>query len=366
LSPAQSQRLLSLDVFRGLTIAGMILVNCPGNDNVYPVLAHAEWDGWTLADLIFPAFLIIVGVSIAISLGRRLERGDKPFDVLGQAFRRSAIIFGLGLLVSVFMVSTLGVFRVPGVLQRIALCNFAASFIFLKTKPRGQVFIVCALLAVYTALMLWTPVPGYGPGDLSPEGNIASFFDRLVFGDHMWAETHDPEGLLSTIPAVATTIMGVWAGGWLIGRSKPERKTIVLFVAGALCAAGGVLLSRWIPINKNIWSSSFTLFTGGVAFCALAVVHVVVDSLGIEAWGRPFEVFGRNALASYFLSELFYGVQEFIHLPGRHENVKEWLCAALFGSLSEPNAALAYAVCYLGFFLGVMWIFYRKRIFIKV
>ncbi len=352
-------RLLSLDVFRGMTIAGMILVNCPGNDNPYPVLAHAEWDGWTFADLIFPAFLVIMGFSLTLSMSRRLDKGDKPFDVLGQAFRRSTIIFLLGLIVSAVMIPTLGVFRIPGVLQRIAVCNFFCAFLYLRTKPRTQAFTALALIAVYSALMMM-------PGDLSPSGNLASQVDRYIFGDHIWAETHDPEGLLSTLPAIASSLLGVWAAGWVRAGVRPEKRNNELFLAGAALIALGLIASHWIPINKNLWSGSFTLFTGGVALCVLAFCRLVIDQLGFAAWSKPFEVFGRNALASYFLSELFYGVQEFIHLPGRDENIKEWITATIFGGLSEPNAALAYALCYLAFSLGVMSVLYRKKIFIKV
>ncbi|MBI3554331.1 MAG: DUF1624 domain-containing protein [Elusimicrobia bacterium] len=359
-------RILSLDVFRGLTIAGMILVNCPGNDNPYPFLAHAEWDGWTFADLIFPAFLVIMGVSLALSLGRRVEKGEKPFDVLGQAFRRSAIIFALGLVVSAVMVPRLGVFRIPGVLQRIAICNFVCAYLFLKTKPRTQILAALGVVTLYSLLMLLVPVPGFGAGELTPDGNLASYVDRLVFGDHMWTESHDPEGVISTLPAIATTLLGVFAGSWMRAKMRPDKKFQDLFLAGAISVALGVVCSRYIPINKNLWSSSFTLFTGGIAVCGLAVCHFVIEVLGLRAWGKPFEVFGRNALASYFLSEFFYGIQEFIHLPGRDENIKEWLTAAAFGSLGEPNAALAYSLCFLAFCLAVMTAFYRKKVFIKI
>jgi predicted acyltransferase len=359
-------RLLSLDTVRGLTIAGMILVNCPGNDTPYPFLAHADWDGWTFADLIFPAFLVIMGVSLAISLGRRLEQGDEPFHVLGQTFRRSAIIFALGLVISAVMVPRLGVFRIPGVLQRIAVCNFVCAYLFLHTKPRTQILAALGLVTLYSLLMMLVPVPGYGAGVLTPDGNLASYVDRLVFGGHMWVETHDPEGVISTLPAVATTLMGVFAGAWLRSKARRERQAEDIAAAGAVSILLGLLCSHWIPINKNIWSSSFTLFTGGVALCALALCHWLIESRGFRAWGVPFEVFGRNALASFFLSEMFYGVQEFIHLPGRDENIKEWLTAAAFGSLSPQNAALGYSLCYLAFCFGVMSIFYRKRVFIKV
>jgi len=359
-------RIRSLDVFRGLTVAGMILVNCPGNDNPYPALVHAEWDGWTFADLIFPAFLVIMGVSLAVSLGRRMDRGDKKLDVLGQAFRRSAIIFCLGLVVSAVMVPHLGVFRIPGVLQRIAACYLVCSAVYLYTKPRGQAAIALGVITLYCFLMLLVPVPGFGAGDLSPDGNLASYVDRLVFGEHLWSEGHDPEGVLSTLTAIATTLMGVFAGQWLRSKSRQNLKALDFFLSGFVLIALGLLCSRFIPINKNIWSSSYTLFTGGVSLAALAVCYYLIESRGFTAWGFPFEVLGVNALASFFLSELFYGVQEFIHLPGRDENIKEWITATVFGSLNDHNAALAYTLVYLVFFWSVMYALYRKKIFIKV
>lgn len=349
-----------------MTIAGMILVNCPGNDNPYPVLAHAEWDGCTFADLIFPAFLVIMGISLALSLGRRLERGDKRFDVLGQAFRRSAIIFFLGTIISAVMMPQLGVFRIPGVLQRIAVCDLACAALFLWTTPTIQGVAAISLLAGYYLLMVLVPHGGHAAGDLSPNGNLASYVDRLVFGEHMFAETHDPEGFLSTLPAIATALLGVLAGHWLRSKQRPGKQALDLLVMGVAAMAAGLLWSRWFPMNKNIWTSSFALFTSGVALATLALCHWTSEYWRISAWGKPFEILGRNALASYFLSELFYGVQEFIHIPGRDESLKEWFCAAFFGRLSEPNAALAYAIGYVMFCVLLMNEFYRRKIFIKV
>jgi predicted acyltransferase len=307
-----------------------------------------------------------MGVSLAVSLGRRMDQGERPFTVLAQAFRRSVIIFVLGLVVSAFMVPHLGVFRIPGVLQRIAICNFVCALLFLKTKPLTQALAALGLVTLYSVLTMLVPVPGFGAGELTPDGNLASYVDRLAFGNHMWAEGHDPEGLLSTLPAIATTLLGVFAGYRLRSKLRPGKEALDFLLAGALSLALGVICSHWIPINKNLWSSSFTLVTGGAALITLAVCHWIIESLQWRAWGLPFEVFGKNALASYFLSELFYGVQEFIHLPGRDENIKEWLCQTFFGFLSVPNAALAYSLIYLLFFLGVMGLLYRKRIFIKV
>ncbi len=349
-----------------MTIAGMILVNCPGNDNTYPVLAHADWNGCTFADLIFPAFLVIMGISLALSLGRRLEQGAKRVDVLGQAFRRSMIIFFLGTVVSAVMMPQLGVFRIPGVLQRIAVCDLACAALFLWTTPTIQALTAAALLIGYFLLMALVPVPGHGAGDLSPNGNLASYVDRLIFGQHMFAETHDPEGFLSTMTAIATALIGVLAGHWLRQKKRAAHQAFDLVVMGSAAMAAGLLWAPWFPMNKNIWTSSFALFTAGSALATLGACHWAIESLKLRAWGKPFEILGRNALASYFLSELFYGLQEFIHLPGRDENLKEWICAALFGRLSEPNAALAYAVVYAACFVLLMNEFYRRKIFIKV
>ena len=211
-------RLVSLDVFRGITIAGMVLVNNPGTwSSIYWPLQHAEWHGWTPTDLVFPFFLFIVGVSITLAFARRVEEGSVKRDLYLKVLKRSAIIFGLGLFLNGFPYFQLGTIRIAGVLQRIAICYLIASLIFLTTRARTQLLIAVALLIAYCLVMTNLAAPGYAPGDLSKEGSIASFIDRVILRQHIWRQgrVYDPEGLLSTIPAVATTLLGILTGHWL-------------------------------------------------------------------------------------------------------------------------------------------------------
>src|SRR5438045_1087122 len=209
-------RMLSLDAFRGITIAGMILVNNPGSwEAIYSPLEHAKWHGWTPTDLVFPFFLFIVGVSITLSLARRAETGGSKRDLYVKIVRRTLIIFAIGLLLSDFPYTDPATFRIPGVLQRIAVCYLFASVIFLNTSWRTQLLIVAALLLAYWAILVLVPAPGFAAGDLSMQGSIASYVDRTVFGRHTWKRLYDPEGILRTTGALATTLIGVLTGHFL-------------------------------------------------------------------------------------------------------------------------------------------------------
>ena len=257
---ARTGRLLALDTFRGVTIAGMILVNNPGTwDAVYGPLRHADWHGWTPTDLIFPFFLFIVGVSIALALGRRAASGGSQGKLYLKIVRRSAIIFALGLVIYGFPYYQLSTLRIPGVLQRIAVCYLVASIVFLKTGWKGQAIIATLLLVAYWLLMTLVPVPGYGAGDLSMEGNLAAYVDRQLLAGHTWKPLYDPEGLLSTVPAIATTLFGVMAGSWITSKRESLEKTAGLFVAGAAGIIIGWAWGGWFPINKALWTSSYTV-----------------------------------------------------------------------------------------------------------
>jgi predicted acyltransferase len=368
-----SGRMLSLDVFRGMTIAGMILVNNPGDwGSIYAPLEHASWHGWTPTDLVFPFFLFIVGVSITLALSRRAEGAGSKRDLYVKIVRRSLIIFALGLFLGGFPSFDLSIIRIPGVLQRIAVCYLVASVIFLNTDWRKQVYIAVALLLGYWALMTLVPVPGYGPGDLSSkEWNLAAYVDRAVFGNHVWrfAKVYDPEGLLSTLPAIATTLAGMLTGHLLRSRREPFEKVSAMFVAGAACAVAGWAWHYWFPINKALWTSSYVLFTAGLALELLAVCYWLVDLKGYKRWALPFIVFGTNALILYFLAELCANLISIISFnrAGVAVPLQTLLYENLFASWAAPkNASLAYAVCTVLFWLGVMTVLYRRRIFIKV
>lgn len=370
---SEPQRLLSLDVFRGLTIAGMIVVNSNGSDETFPWVAHAPWNGCTLADLVFPSFLVIMGVSLTISLGRRRERGEPVGAMLRQILRRTFVIFAFGLLSSaiLFNFNSIHDLRIPGVLQRISVCYFACSLLYLFTDAAVQAWTTAALLLGYWALMTLVPVPGHGRGDFSPDGNLASFLDRKLLHGHMMDDVEDPEGLLATLPAIATSLIGVLAGAWLRAAGGKRRKTSLLLAAGAAAAAAGWIWGRWFPLNKHIWTSSFALFTGGIALAGLALCHAFLnDDAGWRRYiVKPLEVFGRNPLISYFASGLFYGIQEFIPVreAGRQTSLKLWLTGHLFATWLGPReASLAYALAYTGACLAFMAILHRKKIFVKI
>jgi predicted acyltransferase len=364
-------RMSSLDVFRGLTIAGMILVNNPGTwDAIYSPLEHSKWDGLTPTDLVFPFFLFIVGVSITLALARRAEGGGAKRDLYLKIVRRTVIIFALGIVLTAFPYNDLAAFRIPGVLQRIAVCYFFAAIIFLNTRWRAQALIVVALLVLYWAAMKLTPVPGYGAGDLSMAGNLAAYVDRGVFGRHTWKPLYDPEGLLSTTPAIATTLCGVLTGHLLRSRRVPLEKVAWMFVAGAICMIVGWAWNFWFPVNKALWTSSYVVLTAGMALELLAACYWIVDIKGYARWAKPFLAFGTNALVVYFLSEfavLVASLIKFTRADGSRVDVLGLIYEKLFASWASPiNASLMFALCTVLVWLGVMSILYRKRIFIKV
>ncbi|HYP51957.1 MAG TPA: heparan-alpha-glucosaminide N-acetyltransferase domain-containing protein, partial [Pyrinomonadaceae bacterium] len=352
-------RMEALDVFRGVTIAGMILVNNPGTwSHIYDPLEHAAWHGWTPTDLIFPFFLFIVGVSIALALGRRADAGGGKRDLHWKIVRRTLIIFALGLFLAGFPYFELSTLRVPGVLQRIAVCYLFASLIFLTTGRRAQVVITAALLVVYCLLMNYVAAPGYAAGDLSMEGSLASYVDRTLLAGHTWKPLYDPEGILSTIPAVATTLCGVLTGELLRSRREPLDKAAALVAAGAAGVVLGWAWHHWFPVNKALWTSSFVLLTAGLALQLLALCYWLIDIKNYRRWTTPFIVFGTNALALYFLSGLFARVIGLIKLTradGSRVSLQKAAYDSLFASWASPvNASLLYAVCFVLLWLGLM------------
>jgi predicted acyltransferase len=363
-------RLRSLDVFRGLTMAGMVIVNNPGDwGNVYWPLLHADWHGWTPTDLIFPFFLFAVGVSITCS--RRSAAG------WGTIARRAAVILALGLLLAGYPRFDPSRWRIPGVLQRIALCYLAAAATYRltvsrserKTSPAGDPSSgfsrrEASIAAIAASLLLgyWIAIAG----DLSPDGNLGARIDRAVFGAHLWAssKTWDPEGLFSTVPAIATTLCGVLAGMWMQWPIDARRKAVCLVLAGGTGVAAGLLWDLVLPINKNLWTSSYAVFTAGAAAVLFGLLFWMTDVLGWRGWTAPFVVLGRNALALFVVSGLLVKTLALIRIGdvsfSRHVYV------TYYASLAPPKlASLLYALTHLGLLFGLLAWLYRRRLFLK-
>ncbi|OQX83221.1 DUF5009 domain-containing protein [candidate division KSB1 bacterium 4484_87] len=371
----QSERLISLDMFRGLTIAFMILVNNPGSwSYVYPPLEHAKWHGWTPTDLVFPFFLFIVGVAMAFSLNKRMERGDSFSQLFGKVVRRTVIIFALGLFLGLFPFFHFSTMRIPGVLQRIAICYFFAALIVLKASPKWQIGWTAILLIGYWLAVKLIPVPGYGAGVLEPIGNLCWYIDSHLLAGHTWAGApvpgFDPEGILSTIPAIATVMFGVFTGNWLRSSRDKYEKVSGLFVAGNFALFAGIVMDIWLPINKNMWTSSYSVFMAGMAAIFLAMCYWIIDIKGYVKWAQPFVVFGSNAIAVYVLSGIIARITiytKWTQADGNVISLKTWLFENLFHSWAPDYfASLLYPIAWNLIFLGLMWILYRKKIFIKI
>ena len=382
-SQSPAGRLISLDVFRGMTVAGMILVNNPGTwSAIYPPLEHAEWHGWTPTDFVFPFFLFIVGISITLALGRRVETGGVNAELHWKIFKRAALIFALGMLLATFPFYNFqksewvnpATVRIPGVLQRIAVCYLCAGLIFIHTKWKQQAIIAGFLLFVYWALMTLIDVPGCAVTTFDDKAcNLAAYLDRLILTEnHIYkaAKVYDPEGLLSTIPAISTTLAGVLCGHWLRGKGDDSQKVSALFFFGVVLTALGWIWNLQFPINKPLWTSSYVVFMAGLALCFFAACYWLIDIKNYRKWSKPFVIFGVNALALYVGSGLLariMGVIRWTTAEGKETNLQAAIFNNIFAPLASPvNASLLYAVSYILFWLFLMWLLYRKKIFIKV
>ena len=373
----QPARLVSLDAFRGLTMAAMVIVNNPGDwGHVYPPLLHAAWNGCTPTDLIFPFFLFIVGVSITLSRG---TMGD-PWKIV----KRAVVIFGLGMVLALYPRWDFSVVRIPGVLQRIAVCYLAAAFLFRWTAPargnedarrlaHGRTLLLwaVALTLAYWGVMMLVPAPGGVAGDLTPDGNLGAYLDREIFGRHLWAQskTWDPEGLLSAVPAMATTLLGGVAGLWLGSRASGRRKAMGLVGAGIIAIGVGLAWSLVFPLNKALWTSSYVWFTAGSAAVFLALCYALIDVKGWKAWSRPFVILGLNAIALFVLSGLltkFLSFHKVTGPDGSPVSLLRYIYTAWFVPLAEPvNASLLFALANLAVLFVALWLMDRKGIYLK-
>ena len=378
-------RLRSLDVLRGLTVAGMVIVNNPGDwSSVYWPLLHAEWDGWTPTDLIFPFFLFIVGTSIGLGTLRLDTVPDGPASRSRQArratvatiLRRGAIIWGLGLLLAAFPLFRLSTVRVTGVLARIAWCYvptalLARAVVSHPGRRRIVRTMVVALLSLYWVLLAATPFPGGFAGDLSPEGNIGAWLDRTIFGAHLWkGGSWDPEGLLSTMPAIATTMIGLIAGWFIAETDSPRAIVRGLLTWGLIGVLLGLVTGMWLPINKNLWTSSYVLFTGGLAAACLAVCYWLCDTGDSNLMRRvtePFVALGRNAILLFVVSGLLAKTLIYLKWPDPSLSMGGWIYLKVFLPLASPyNASLLYAAANLVVLYALLATLHRKRVYLTV
>ncbi len=371
-TPAVHSRLQSLDVFRGATIAAMILVNNPVDwDYAYAQLRHATWNGWTFTDMIFPFFLFIIGISMTFSFERRKQLGDSNGKLMLQVARRTVVLFALGVFLTNFPRFDLSTLRIPGVLQRIALCYLFAALIFLKTGVRGQVCWTIGLLAGYWLMLVCVPVPGVGAGVLEPGKSLPTYIDSLLLGSHLWSiyVPYDPEGVGSTIPAIASTLFGVLAGRCLRSEFSMESKTLQMLGAGLVLLLVGWTLSHWLPINKGLWTSSYSVFMAGWAFACFAILYWVVDVKGYERWSKPFAIYGKNAIAAYTLSVLLNALMTHVRLrspTGRHVRLKMYVFDHFLRLTGPKGDSLIYSIAFVLVIFAIVWVLYRKRLFLKI
>jgi predicted acyltransferase len=362
-------RLVSLDAFRGITVAAMLLVNNPGSEPVYTQLDHSSWSGWTFTDTIFPFFLWIVGVAMTLSFAKRMERGDDRTKLLLHSVRRSVIIYLLGLLLAGFPYFHLQHIRVVGVLPRIALCYLVASVIFLYTSWRGQLAAIATVFVSYWLLMTLYPVPGLGAGHMEKGANFAAYIDQMFLSGHMWGQTKtwDPEGIVSTLPAIGTTLLGIMAGHMLRLRSG---KVAWLAGSGVATVVLGEVLSIWMPINKSLWTVPYSLLMAGLATLEFLLLYWVVDVKAWKKWATPFVIFGSNAIVVFVLSGLLGRLVlliKVLNAAGQPESLRAFLYKTLFVPLASPmNASLLYALAFVSVLFVVAWLLYWKRWFLRV
>jgi predicted acyltransferase len=370
---APKGRLTSLDAFRGFTIALMILVNSPGDTGtVYSPLSHANWNGWTFADAVFPSFLFIVGVSLVFSFAKQ-EGGISNLVFIVRILRRTIILFALGLFINIFSEFDLSNVRIPGVLQRIALCYFFASLIVLKAGLRGRILWLVGLLASYWLMMRLIPVPGIGAGVLEPGQNFAAWVDSHLLSGHMWSYYDgkwDPEGIVSTIPAIASTLFGVLTGQWLKSSLSERRKVAGMACAGLVLLIAAYILDRWLPINKSLWTSTFSIFMAGAALVCLAFFHWFIDIANFYRWAKPVIILGLNPITVYVLSQVFdttlWILNQLIFLACGID-YELYFFKGFHTPIAKPETvALLHPLLIILFMYLIAWIMWRKRLFIKV
>lgn len=368
-------RLLSLDVFRGITVAMMTLVNNPGSwAHIYTPLEHSEWNGCTPTDLVFPFFLFIVGVSIVFALESKKADPALHRRLITGIIRRAVILFAIGLILSLFPYFNFATVRIPGVIQRIAVVYLIVGLLYIFQTRKAMLITFWVILIAYYLIMTFIPVPGVGYANLNPETNLGAWIDRGILGEaHLWksSKTWDPEGILTDLPAVATGIFGVLIGTFLKRKDQPEaQKVSWLFAVGVLVTILGLLVDLFFPINKALWTSSFVLYTGGLAIIGLTLLYWLIDVQGYKRFTKPFVIFGVNAITVYTFSGIIpriLGMITFKNSEGKLQNLHEYLYDTFFTPYFSPiNASLAGGLTYVLIWYIILWMMYRKNLIIKV
>ena len=346
----------------------MILVNNPGSwDQVYDQLDHSVWNGWTFTDLVFPSFLWMVGVSMTLSFAKRLTQNHSRGKLLLHAGRRSVLIIVVSLLLNQFPLFTFDDVRFPGVLQRIAICYFIAAVIWLYGGTRGVIVSIAVLLIGYWMLMTLYPVPGFGPGVLTKEGNFARYIDSLVLKGHMWRQTQtwDPEGIVSTLPAIATTLFGILTGTFLRSPRPQSEKTSWLFVSSCLLLLTGTVMNIWMPINKNLWTSTFSVFMAGISTGMFTLFYWFIDVQGHKRWAKPFVIYGMNALAAYVMSGMIARLTEVIKIG--NIPLQTWVYRNVLLPIATPKrASVLYAIANVAAVFAFSYVLYRRKWLIRL
>ena len=383
--PRASQRLVSLDVFRGFTMAAMVLVNNGGDgDHIYPQLAHAYWHGWTFTDWIFPFFLWISGMSTTYAVAVRRSRGATTQDLVLQVLRRSTLIFLIGVFLNGFPFGLIGdsvfafaTWRIPGVLQRIAVCYLLGSVLYLWMPSRRFWYVIGGLFLAYWVMMEFIPVPGVGAGSWERGRNFAAYIDELVIGTHAYMRTRpwDPEGIISTLPALGTFLFGVLAGDYLRGaKANGEEKTSWFFVTGCILLLASIVLDMWVPINKRLWTPSYAMMMAGWAHLVFAFCYFLIDVKGFRKGTTVFLVFGMNAIFIYAVSSLLESLVDVVTVgstgPGGEAltiSLKAMLMKQVFTPVLSPyNASLVYALAFVFVMYLMGLILWKKKWFVKI
>ena len=379
-------RLLSLDVFRGIAITAMILVNNPGSwDYIYPPLEHAKWHGCTPTDLIFPFFLFIVGVAMPFSLSKYTPENRPTKTVYQRIISRCLILFALGLFLALLSLTLDAIFnskpfdlstlRIMGVLQRIALCYFFTSLIVLNFSQKQQWLIAAIILIGYWLALQFIPVPGYGTGNLSPngEGTLIAYIDRLILTPKHLLKPNpgfDPEGLFSTLPAIVNVLIGYFTGSHLKQNSQPKNQTCTqLIISGLCCVIIGHLWSYLFPINKQLWTSSYTLYTSGWALLLLAALYFINEIIPSRKWTFPFEIMGLNAIFLFVGSGIVarFLIKTHIGTGEKKLTTYNWIYQNWFLPWAGPlNGSLAFALCTVIFWFFILYFMYQKKWFFKI